>query len=173
MFLSKSRVMAQKSKRLIKRVVHPVIVVSDMEHALGFYRDLLGLQVIDDYVHDPRLIAELTGYLNPDVRAVVLRTEGGSELELAEFRNPRGVNRVDRGFADSGLYSVTFEVSSIESLVHDLRKAGIRFSTPDISTATRAGRSPVKVTYCYDFDGVLITLVQPIDSPNQSQEGIN
>ena len=127
---------------------------------MSFYRDLLGLEVVQDYVHDPSLIAELTGYRDPDVRAAVLRCSDGSELELAEFRAPSGRGKASRDFCDVGLYSVTLAVSGIDRLVAEMRTAGVRFTNDRISVVKRGHEPPIHVVYCYDPDGVLITLIE-------------
>jgi catechol 2,3-dioxygenase-like lactoylglutathione lyase family enzyme len=137
-----------------------VIVVSDMEAALRFYRDLLGLRVTSDDVHDPALMRRLTGYDNADVRAIILECPDRTEIELAEFRRPRGHSKVSRQFEDAGLYSVTFTVSDLEDVVGRLREAGYHFTSASVVQHVLRDGAVVGVVYCIGPDGVLITLAE-------------
>lgn len=153
---------ADQSSRpaLVDGVLHPVIVVSDMEAALRFYRDLLGLRVTSDDVHDPALMRRLTGYDNADVRAIILECPDRTEIELAEFRRPRGHSKVSRQFEDAGLYSVTFTVSDLEDVVGRLRQAGFHFTSASVVQHVLRDGAAVGVVYCIGPDGVLITLAE-------------
>jgi catechol 2,3-dioxygenase-like lactoylglutathione lyase family enzyme len=145
---------------LVESVLHPVIVVSDMETALRFYRDLLGLRVISDDVHDPALMRRLTGYDNADVRAIILECPDRTEVELAEFRRPRGQSKVSRQFEDAGLYSVTFTVRDLEHVIGQLTEAGYHFTSPSVVQHVLRDGAVVGVVYCIGPDGVLITLAE-------------
>ena len=147
----------KSTKPHVTGVFHPVIVVSDMQNALGFYRDLLGLRITFDQIHDPEMAQQLTGYVRPDVRAVVLEAPDGTEIELAEFRRPRGRTRASYEWADAGINSVTFRVADLAGLVANLSEAGIRFMS-EIVTQELDDGAKVKVVYCYGPDDVVITL---------------
>ena len=77
-------------------VFHPAISVSDLDEAVRYYRDLLGLRVTFDDDHDPAAISALFGYPEPRVHAVVVSCPDGSELELVRFAKPQGRTTVDR-----------------------------------------------------------------------------
>ena len=77
-------------------VFHPTITVSDMEGALNFYRDVLGLRPTFDGLHEPAALSRLLGYAEPEVRAVIVQAPDGTEIELAEFRRPKGRPPTDR-----------------------------------------------------------------------------
>jgi catechol 2,3-dioxygenase-like lactoylglutathione lyase family enzyme len=141
-------------------MLHPVIAVSDMEQALSFYRDLLGMTIMSDAVNDPELMYKLMGYQNADVRAVVLGCADGTEVELAEFRHPRGQTRVTRRFEDAGLFSVTFMVSDLDGVMDRLDRAGTRFTSRKAVGHVLEDGAVVKVVYCFGPDGVLITLLE-------------
>jgi catechol 2,3-dioxygenase-like lactoylglutathione lyase family enzyme len=141
-------------------MLHPVIAVSDMEEALRFYRDLLGMRITSDAVNNPDLMFKLMGYENADIRAVVLGCSDGTEVELAEFRHPRGQTKVTRRFEDAGLFSVTFTVSNLDGVMDRLDSAGIHFTTHKAVRHVLEDGTVAKVAYCYGPDGVLITLLE-------------
>jgi len=99
----------------IKRIDHIAIVVRDMEAALGFYRDTLGIapsRVID--------------FPREGVKIAFLPLGGpeGSEIELLEPTDPTtGVARFLEKHG-GGLHHLCLEVPDIEQALADLRAAG-------------------------------------------------
>lgn len=138
-------------------VMHAILTVSDMEKALHFYRDLLGLRVTFDEVHEPAVIEQLTGYENPDVRAVVVEAEDGTEVELVKFRRPLGRTQVERDWCDAGLSMLTFRVADLDISIRELREAGIEFTSEPV-VQVLPDHSTVRAVYCYGPDGVTICL---------------
>lgn len=138
-------------------VMHSIVTVSDMDRALLFYRDVLRLRVTFDEVHDPAVMERLTGYKDPDVRAVVVEADDGTEIELVQFRRPAGRTRVERDWCDAGLCMLTFRVSDLDESIRLLRAAGIEF-TSEPTIQVLPDQSTVRAVYCYGPDGVTICL---------------
>lgn len=141
-------------------VVHAVITVSDMEEALRFYRDLLGMTIRVDIEHDPEPLTRMTGWDRPDVRAVILDLPDGTELELAEFRHPKGRSRVEHSWPDAAINSVTLRVSDLDALMTRIGEAGHTFLGEVVTYGMEEGGT-VRVVYCEGPDGVILTLVEP------------
>jgi methylmalonyl-CoA/ethylmalonyl-CoA epimerase len=133
---------------MIKKVHHVGVVVRDMEQAMRFYRDLLGLHV-----------AKLETIQEQGVKAALL-TVGDSEIELLEPVVPdTGVARyLER--KGEGLHHVCFEVDDVERDLTLLKDAG----TEMIDQTTRVGLAG---TICFlhpnAMDGTLVELCQPLD----------
>jgi catechol 2,3-dioxygenase-like lactoylglutathione lyase family enzyme len=138
---------------------HPVITVPDLDEALAFYRDLLGLVVTYTWEHDPGTLARLTGYDDPSARAATLACPDGTEIELVEFRRPRGLDHVEKQWHDAGLSFVTFTCFDLVGLVKRLKEAGVRF-VGDIVAHVLEDGAVVKVVYCYAPEGTTITLAE-------------
>jgi catechol 2,3-dioxygenase-like lactoylglutathione lyase family enzyme len=152
-------------------VFHPTITVSDMEGALGFYRDVLGLRQTFDGLHEPAALSRLLGYAEPEVRAVIVQAPDGTEIELAEFRRPKGRPRVERDWADAGLSLLSLRVSGIEELMARIIQAGFSF-TSELVHQTLPDGAVVKVAVCRGPDGVSVTLSElPSDRTSLSPEG--
>ncbi len=152
-------------------VFHPTITVSDMDQALAFYRDVLGLRPTFDGQHEPEAIGQLLGYGDPDVRAVIVQAPDGSEIELAEFRRPKGRPTVDRDWADAGLSLLSLRVTGIEELMARITGAGFCF-TSDLVRQTLPDGAVVNVAVCRGPDGVSVTLSElPSDRTSLSPEG--
>jgi len=100
---------------MIQRIDHVAIVVRSIDDALGFYRDLLGIQ--------PSAIQTV---LTEGVRIAFLPCGGpnGSEIELVEpIDASTGVARFleKRG---EGVHHICLEVSNIDTALADLKARG-------------------------------------------------
>ena len=81
----------------IEGVSHFGIQVADLATSIAFYRDLLGLELIAEWVRDQPYIQELVGYPGVELNVAVFRLPGSASfLEILEYRNveaPRGRSR--------------------------------------------------------------------------------
>ena len=133
---------------MIQKLHHVGVVVRDMDQAMRFYRDALGLQV-----HKEAMIQE------QGVRAALL-TLGDSEIELLQPVVPdTGVARYleKRG---EGLHHLCFQVDDIERDLDALRRRG----TEMIDLETRIGLAG-RICFLHPtaMDGALVELCQPIE----------
>lgn len=98
----------------IKRIDHIAIVVEDIDGALGFWRDVLGLPL--DHVEDV-----------PEQKSIVaFMPTGGSEVELVKpTTDDSGVARFlqKRG---PGIHHICFEVEDLEATLDELRREGVK-----------------------------------------------
>ena len=135
---------------MITRVHHVGIVVRDIEQAMRFYRDLLGLPVHKvEVMHDQ------------GVKAALL-TLGASEIELLEpVVADNGVARyLER--KGEGLHHICFEVDDVERDLTGLKARG----TEMIDQQTRSGIAG-RICFLHPnaMGGALIELCQPLDEP--------
>lgn len=133
---------------MITKVHHVGVVVRDMDQAMRFYRDTLGL-----HVHKEATIQE------QGVRAALL-TLGDSEIELLQpIVEDTGVARYleKRG---EGLHHVCFQVDDIERDLNALKRRG----TEMIDLETRIGLAG-RICFLHPnaMEGTLVELCQPID----------
>lgn len=142
----------------VRGVLHPVIVTRDMGRALAFYRDLLGLRLRQETVHDPAVLARLGGPADAAATAAILAAPDGTEIEVACFARPPGKARADGGWADAGIRSVTFTVDDIDGLLRRLGDAGHAAAGEVLSLAVEG--ETVRVAYVEGPDGVVLTLLE-------------
>jgi catechol 2,3-dioxygenase-like lactoylglutathione lyase family enzyme len=134
-------------------VQHIAISVSDMEEALKFYSGLLGLEVMMDMEMegDPAIEAIL-GVKDLKMR-YVLFTGNGAQLNLLEFKNPKGENVAKKLQPyDHAIHHIAFAVDDVEAAYEELTAKGIEFISPPQDTGLAkacAMRAP---------DGVVIEL---------------
>ena len=98
----------------IKKINHVAIAVGNVDEALVFWRDALGLKV--DHIED----------VPSQKSKVVFMPIGDSEVELVfPTTTDSGVAKFiqERG---GGIHHLCFEVDDIESMLSDLKSKGIR-----------------------------------------------
>ena len=87
---------------MFTRMDHVGISVKDMDKAIEFYRDVIGMEISLDREFDAPL-AQITGLENARARIVHMRL-GESVIELFDYKHPHGRDpRPDHKQADYGL----------------------------------------------------------------------
>jgi len=132
------------------RVHHVAVVVRDLEAALGFYRDRLGLPV------------ELVLSIESDGVRIGFLPVGESKIELVEPTDQTtGVARFleSRG---EGFHHVCLEVADLASELERLAADGIEL----IDAAPRRGaEGPVAFVHPRSCHGVLVELIEAVGGP--------
>ena len=145
--------------RSVTGIFHAVGMVSSMDEALRFYRDLLGMRVTFDAVHDPASLESLLQMPSPRVRSVVVACPDDSEIELAMFLDRSSAWQASRRFDEPGINLLSFRVQAIEALVERITAAGYRFTSAVVSQPLPDG-AIAKVAVCRGPDQVAITLTE-------------
>ncbi len=98
----------------ITKINHVAVVVADIDGALGFWRDALGLEV--DHIED----------VPSQKSTVAFMPVGGSEVELVKPTAPdTGAAKFlnDRG---PGMHHLCFEVDDLDGMLAQLKGKGVR-----------------------------------------------
>jgi catechol 2,3-dioxygenase-like lactoylglutathione lyase family enzyme len=145
----------------IRKAHHHSFTVSDMDRSIRFYRDLLGLELIQDAVRaNLESYDQIAGYRNVDLRIVMLRERGGDFiLELIEYRNPPAQIRELQNYY-VGASHVCFLVDDMQAEYKRLSAAGVRFNSPPVEIV-RDGKWVGTALYLFDPDGITVELEQP------------
>jgi catechol 2,3-dioxygenase-like lactoylglutathione lyase family enzyme len=136
-------------------VQHIAVSVGDMEKALEFYCGVLGLEVMMDMeMEGVPAIETILGVKDTKMRYVLFSGQG-AQLNLLEFKNPKGKNIAAkmRPF-DHGIHHIAFAVDDVEAAYEELKAKGVEFISPpqDAGVAkANALRGP---------DGVVIELFE-------------
>jgi methylmalonyl-CoA/ethylmalonyl-CoA epimerase len=128
------------------RIDHVAIVVDDIDNALHFWRDVLGLQVT--HVEDV-----------PDQQSVVaFLPTGESEVELVKpTADESGVYRYLRK-RGPGLHHICFQVDDIEATLDKLKEHGVCMINPEPVIGT--GGKKIAFIHPESTQGVLIELYE-------------
>ena len=138
---------------------HTGFTVSSLERSLGFYRDLLGLELVFQWNPQAPYLGELVGYPQVDLHAAILRIPGSDTfLELLEYRNVEGVP-VDMRNGNVGNGHIAFTVDELDPLWERLAAAGVKSISPPV-TPTIGPNKGGRAVYCIDPDGFRVELIQ-------------
>lgn len=142
---------------MIKKLHHACVTVSDMDRALAFYRDILGLEMTMDF--------EISGdefdalFHRPGVRGRLVYFEEG--VELAYYFSPSDGKPLSARPWDSGFTFLIFEVSNLEKMYVTLVDKGVEFRAPPKLPSTEVPtEGAVKVAHLNGPDGELISLIE-------------
>lgn len=130
----------------IKRIDHVAIVVENIDSALGFWRDALGLKL--DHVKD----------VPAEKSAVAFLSVGGSEIELVQpTTDDSGIAKYlqKRG---PGMHHICLEVEDIEAALVELQAKGVQL----INESPRLGDCGKKYAFIHPKAacGVLVELYE-------------
>ena len=126
------------------RIAHLGVAVENIEAALAFYRDVLGLQ--------PGPVQEADG------ARIVSLPFGESEVELLEPRTPDGPIAKFLAKRGPGIHHVCYRVPDLEAALAACRAAGYRLV--DDTPRTGAGGHPIAFVHPKSTAGILIELTE-------------
>jgi glyoxylase I family protein len=139
----------------IESIDHVGLSVVDMERTIHFYRDLLGMTVVErDEVNDQPAYNHIFGLEHVRAKAAMLKL-GNMQIELFQFESPRGRPPDPRKpVNDPRIYHICFVVKDLDKEYGRLKSAGVPFFYPpqDFGTA--------KAVYGRDPDGNVFELLQ-------------
>ncbi|MGD0289259.1 MAG: VOC family protein [Candidatus Binataceae bacterium] len=145
-------------------VAHIGITVRDMNAALAFYVDVLGMEKLGEATFSGEEASRLTRLPGTILRAVYLR--GGKQikgppLELLHFVEPAtDAAKAYAGVSNPGITEVAFWVDDIEKAYADLRAKGVEFYSPP-QLFQFAGYK-AKAVYFWGPDGTTLELIQNV-----------
>jgi catechol 2,3-dioxygenase-like lactoylglutathione lyase family enzyme len=159
---------------VITGLAHTAICVPDVEAAVNWYRDVLGLVVLSPpYLIEGDAIAADMGELIPEPRlkaAIVGFADAGDRvLEVIEYPDVGGANtRSEASITDHGLTHVALLCTDLAATRADLEAKGVRFLVSGIAEVTR-----LRTTWFEDPWGVVFILVEKSrpDRPYYKQWG--
>ncbi len=142
-------------------VHHTGYTVSDLERSLGFYRDLLGCELLARQEKQGGYLAAIVGYPDAHVRQAHLRAPSGEHvIELFEYVQPPSTSApIEPKLV--GAAHLCFVVDDLRAVYERLRAAGVDsfFSPPvEVDTGMNAGGLGL---YLRAPDGIVVELFQP------------
>lgn len=142
---------------------HVGVCVPDVEQAVVWYRDVLGMTVLSPpYLVEGADIERDMGEMIPGVKlkgAIVGFESSDHVLELIEYPAHRDAPR-ERSLTTPGISHIGLVCDDISSTRAELEKKGVRFSTSDRSGAGIAG---LRTTWFEDPYGVAFILMEKSD----------
>lgn len=142
---------------MIKKVHHACITVSDIDQALAFYRDALGLRVTMDFDLKSEEFDKIFEVQGSHAR-IVYFDEG---LEITYFYSPKDGKPLNARTWDYGNTFLILEVDDLDKSYAELLKKGVKFFAPPQLPKTEVpAEGKVKVAHVRAPDNVRMSLVE-------------
>jgi len=132
---------------LLKKIDHVALVVDDIESALRFWRDGLGMEVT--HVEELEEQKVVTAFLPVGETAIELVKPTDEDTGLGRFLAKQG----------PGMHHICFEVDDINKSLNHLKAQGVRLINEEPMIG--AGGKLVAFIHPQSANGVLIELNQP------------
>lgn len=107
------------ARHVFSRIDHLAIAVSDLETAVSFYRDTLGMALLERRETKGRRTGMLSAVMDAGAFQIVLIEGVGADSQVSRYIERYG----------QGVQHVAFEVENIERVADGLARDGLRFST--------------------------------------------
>ena len=144
---------------MLKSFFHTGFIVDDVEEAVDFYSNVLGLNVVMRTEREGPFIDQVLGFQGAHIKGAFVDLGEGHQLELIQYINPPsgpgGVNRNDLGAAHLAFY-----VEDLDGFYADKSQRGLRPINPPAESYDENGRLFRKVLYAQDPDGNWLEFVE-------------
>ncbi len=138
---------------------HAGVTVSDMDRALTFYRDGLGLEQAFDRTLDAPYLKAVLGLTFDRIRAVYLHVPGGGFVELLEYDGIERMPAVSRP-CDYGAGHLCLYVDDVEAMHARLVGLGFGARSEGVVDITAGPNQGSRSCYMADPDGYAVELFQ-------------
>ncbi len=143
-------------------------IVADLDHSMGLYRDVLGLEVTVSQPFAPNAAVEKFGHTEGGQSRIAVLRVPGSELgvELIEYKNIDREAQRPR-FYDPGAGNLPLRVRDLDSLFPKIAKyPGVRVLTAGGEPVTiETPNGTLHAVFVQDPDGFVIELLEAPDGP--------
>jgi catechol 2,3-dioxygenase-like lactoylglutathione lyase family enzyme len=142
----------------MKNIRHVGLVVLNLDKALIFYRDLLGLKIQGTTSEEGNFISSITSINNVKLNTVKLSADDNStRIELIELLSEIPATN-NTQLSTRGFTHIALTVSDLDELYIKLQNKGIEFTCePKLSP-----NGKLKITFCRDFEGNFLELTQEL-----------
>lgn len=145
---------------------HVSFTVSNLERAVDWYTQILGLEYVRGQVQDNEYTRRLVGF--PDARLKVSQLRiphltipvSRHHIELVEYERPRGPV-IPLQTNSPGVGHWAFIVDDVNAEVVRLRALGVQFKSSSPNLITEGVNRGGATIYFLDPDGITLELMQP------------
>ncbi len=144
--------------KIVKGYRHTGVICKNIEKSLTFYRDFLGLKVIQDFWDDSDYMNTITGISGANVHMIKLEADDGTVVELLDYvTHPTDI--IDQKIYNVGACHIAFQVYDIDYAYKALSEIGVNF----LSEPVLSSEGIAKVCFCLDPNEVRIELVEMLN----------
>ena len=152
----------QTNGRLFLGIDHTAIAVSDTEHSLQFYRDMLGMKLAGESENYGTEQEHLNHVFGSRVRISGLRAQAGPGVEFLEYLTPRDGRPTppDTRANDLWHWQTVMRVGRAEAGAEKLKLGRARFVSPGVATLPDQALGINKAFLVRDPDGHGVQLIE-------------
>ena len=134
---------------LFTAIDHVGIAVADLDEAIAYYRDTVGLRVAHEETNEEQGVRE----------AMLAVGESGSHIQLLAPLNEESTIAKFIQRSGPGMQQLAYRVTDVEAVSAILRERGVRL----LYDAPKRGTSGSRINFIHpkDAGGVLVELVEP------------
>ena len=146
-------------------ITHAGVTVADLEQSLWFYRDLLGMEVVRQYISKSdvaRVMWNAPGL--EQLESAMVRLPGSAqEVQLTQATGDFGTRRshLDVNPWDLGAARLTLAIDDLDRVVVRLADNGFHPRAGEIVVATQGASSGLRGAMYTDPNGLFVVLLQP------------
>jgi catechol 2,3-dioxygenase-like lactoylglutathione lyase family enzyme len=144
---------------MIKTVEHFSFTVSNLEAALQFFCERMGLEATPPAEVQSKKIQEIVGIPEACFRISLVRIPNASSIELIEYVRPKG-RKIDSKPCNPGTAHLAFVVDNIQEMYQDLLQKDVKFVSPPVWLPGNDGKGRWGVCYLKGPDDITIELVE-------------
>ena len=137
---------------------HTGIITRDINKSLYFYKNILGLRLIQDFTDSSDYINEITGLKGAIVHFIKLKCLDGSVLELLEYTSHQ-TESIKSSIINVGICHIALRVNNANDAYKKLVDEKIKV----ISKPVLSSEGIAKVFFCLDPDGVRVEIVEMLN----------
>ena len=137
---------------------HTSFTISNLDRSIGFFRDVLGFDLLNRSHRDPDFTERVVGV--PGAQIVVAYLQGpGHRLELIQYHAPADRERVEPRPCDTGFAHIAFDVEGIDEVIAAAEAAGVRPVGP-VQFVPAGPNKGGRAVYTRDVDGITIEFIE-------------
>ncbi len=160
---------------MIKNGIARILIgVRDLSESVEFYRDILQMSLVADYLLDSKTIEQLWNLPQETTgRAVCLKNdEQTTLLELIEFKPHSGkFIRTGANIWDYGLFTIAFRAKDVDAAYDRLKQKGYQFICPPITYTPNWVPVTVKEAIMVGPNETPIALIERLTEPKPAIKG--
>jgi len=142
-------------------VHHAGVTVSDLDRAIAFYRDGVGLEVQMVFERNDETIGRVVGMPGARLRIAFMRAgDETTRVELLQYLDPRG-QPISFRSNQPGSGHVCFRVDDAVAVAERLRTLGATFISDAPVELLQGPNAGARAMYLRDPDGAAVELFQP------------
>lgn len=148
---------------MLKNIRHTGLVVRNLGVSRQFY-EAIGFAAKKHALESGPEISRIVGLPNVEIETLKLSSPDGSLIELLQYHtHPDGSNFSKQNSNRHGCSHIALTVKSARDFCEKICDLGGSI----VSTPTLSRDNKVLVAYCHDIDGILIEVVEEIDTSEQ------